>query len=76
MNVQQAGQVAAVFARIAKEWGRLDFLVHSIASAPKEMLRGRVVDASRDGFLQTMDMPQSDAKFGIGALMFGKDRIS
>ena len=46
-NVQQAGQVEAVFARIAKEWGRLDFLVHSIASAPKETLRGRAVDASR-----------------------------
>jgi enoyl-[acyl-carrier protein] reductase I len=56
MNVQQAGQLEAVFARIAKDWGRLDFLVHSIASAPKETLRGRVVDASRDGFLQTMDI--------------------
>jgi enoyl-[acyl-carrier protein] reductase I len=30
--------------------------MHSIASAPKETLRGRVVDASRDGFLQTMDI--------------------
>lgn len=46
----------AVFERIATEWGRLDFLVHSIASAPKETLRGRVVDASREGFLATMDV--------------------
>jgi enoyl-[acyl-carrier protein] reductase I len=56
MNVQDRGQVEAVFARLAADWGRLDFLVHSVASAPKETLRGRVVDAPRDGFLQTMDV--------------------
>jgi enoyl-[acyl-carrier protein] reductase I len=56
LNVQDAGQMEAVFQRLAKDWGRLDFLVHSVASAPKETLRGRVVDASRDGFLKTMDV--------------------
>lgn len=56
LNVQEPGQMEAVFERIAKDWGRMDFLVHSIASAPKETLRGRVVDASREGFLATMDV--------------------
>ena len=56
LNVQEPGQVEAVFARLAKDWGRLDFVVHSLASAPKETLRGRVVDASREGFLATMDV--------------------
>jgi enoyl-[acyl-carrier protein] reductase I len=56
LNVQDAGQMEAVFQRIARDWGHLDFLVHSVASAPKETLRGRVVDASRDGFLKTMDV--------------------
>ena len=42
--------------RIKREWGRLDFLLHSIAFAPKEALHGRVVDVSRDGFLQAMDV--------------------
>ena len=42
--------------RITKEWGKLDFLVHSIAFSPKEALQGRVVDVSRDGFLTTMDV--------------------
>jgi len=56
LNVQDAGQMEAVFQRIARDWGRLDFLVHSVASAPKETLRGRVVDASREGFLKTMDV--------------------
>jgi enoyl-[acyl-carrier protein] reductase I len=36
--------------------GRLDFIVHSVASAPRETLRGRVVDASRDGFLKTVEV--------------------
>jgi hypothetical protein len=38
----------AVFERIAKDWGRLDFVVHSIAFSPKEALQGRVVDVPRD----------------------------
>ena len=50
------GQMEAVFERIAKDWGKLDFLVHSIAFSPKEALQGRVVDVSRDGFLTTMDV--------------------
>jgi enoyl-[acyl-carrier protein] reductase I len=56
LNVCDPGQMEAVFQRLERDWGRLDFLVHSVASAPKETLRGRVVDASRDGFLKTMDV--------------------
>jgi enoyl-[acyl-carrier protein] reductase I len=56
LNFQTPGQLEQVFERIALKWGRMDFLVHSVASAPKETLRGRVVDASRDGFLTTMDV--------------------
>src|SRR5712664_3943999 len=47
---------APVFERIEKEWGQLDFLLHSIAFSPKEALHGRVVDVGRDGFLKTMDV--------------------
>src|SRR3974390_132916 len=54
LNVDDPGQMDAVFQRLARDWGRLDFLVHSIASAPKDTLQGRVVDASRAGFLKTM----------------------
>jgi enoyl-[acyl-carrier protein] reductase I len=46
----------AVFERIAADWGRLDFVVHSIAFSPKGALQGRVVDVPRDGFLTTMDI--------------------
>ena len=56
LDVTAEGQTEQVFARIEKEWGRLDFLLHSIAFSPKEALRGRVVDVDRDGFLRTMDV--------------------
>ncbi len=56
LDVRTAGQMEAVFDRIAKEWGQLDFAVHSIAFSPKDTLRGRVVDVPQDGFLTTMDV--------------------
>ena len=42
--------------RIAREWGRLDFVIHAIAFAPKDDLHGRVVDCSWDGFAQAMQV--------------------
>ena len=56
LDVNTEGQTEQVFERIAKEWGQLDFLLHSIAFSPKEALHGRVVDVDRDGFLKTMDV--------------------
>jgi enoyl-[acyl-carrier protein] reductase I len=56
LDVRVEGQMEAVFERIGKEWGDLDFAVHSIAFSPKEALRGRVVDVDRDGFLTTMEV--------------------
>jgi enoyl-[acyl-carrier protein] reductase I len=56
LDVEQAGQLEAVFAAIAARWGRLDFLLHSIAFAPRSDLHGRVVDCSREGFALAMDI--------------------
>jgi enoyl-[acyl-carrier protein] reductase I len=56
LDVNAPGQMEAVFQRIAKDWGKLDFVVHSIAFSPKDALQGRVVDVSREGFLTTMDV--------------------
>ena len=52
LDVTRAGQMEAVFERIAKDW----IVLHSIAFSPKDALQGRVVDVSRDGFLTTMDV--------------------
>jgi enoyl-[acyl-carrier protein] reductase I len=56
LDVREPGQMEAVFERISKEWGQLDFAVHSIAFSPKDTLQSRVVDVPRDGFLTTMDV--------------------
>ena len=56
LDVSVPGQLEALFAQIEREWGGLDFLVHSIAFAPKQDLHGRVTDSSADGFAQAMDV--------------------
>lgn len=56
LDLRQEGQLEAVFDRISREWGKLDFVLHSIAFAPKDTLAGRVVDVPRDGFLQAMEI--------------------
>src|SRR3974377_2458562 len=56
LDVNVPGQMEAVFERIAKDWGRLDFVVHSIAFSPKNALGGRVTHVTKDGFLTPLDV--------------------
>ena len=56
LDVQNDAQMRAVFDAVAAQFGRLDFLLHSIAFAPKDDLHGRVVDCSLDGFLKATDI--------------------
>lgn len=56
LDVTRPEQQEALFAEIAEKWGKLDFLLHSIAFAPKEDLQGRVVDSSSEGFKAAMDV--------------------
>lgn len=49
-------QVDAVFETVDKEWGGLDFVVHSIAYAEREDLQGRFVDTSRTGFRTALEV--------------------
>ncbi len=56
MNLLNDGELEAVFNRVADEWGSLDFVLHSVAYAPRDDLHGRVTDCSRAGFLQAMDV--------------------
>jgi enoyl-[acyl-carrier protein] reductase I len=50
LDLRGEGQLEAVFDRIKADWGTLDYVLHSIAFAPKEDLQGRVVDCSKEGF--------------------------
>lgn len=56
LDLRIDGQLESVFNRIGEVWGELDFVVHSIAFAPKSSLMGRVTDVDREGFLQTMEI--------------------
>lgn len=55
-DVTKDEQVEAAFAKIKKEFGHLDGLVHAIAFAKKEELEGSFVKTSREGFRIAMDV--------------------
>ncbi|MDX6694498.1 MAG: enoyl-[acyl-carrier protein] reductase [Blastocatellia bacterium] len=55
-DVTRPEEIASAFERVREEFGRLDFLIHSIAYAPKEDLEGAFVDTSRDGFLTALEV--------------------
>jgi enoyl-[acyl-carrier protein] reductase I len=56
LDLRIEGQLEAMFAHLAESWDGIDFLLHSIAFAPKDDLHGRVIDCSKEGFLQAMDI--------------------
>lgn len=56
LDVENEDQLIVLFDKIKSKWEKLDFLLHSIAFAPKEDLHGRIVDVTRTGFLRAMDV--------------------
>ncbi|MCG3146505.1 MAG: Enoyl-[acyl-carrier-protein] reductase [NADH] FabI [Gammaproteobacteria bacterium] len=56
LDVSKAGELEAVFDRVAKDWGTLDILVHSIAWAPKDDLQGGLLNCTAEGFARAMDI--------------------
>lgn len=56
MDVTDSDQIKAVFDTLSEKWGSIDFVIHSIAFAPRDDLHGRIVDCSRDGFLKSMQI--------------------
>ncbi|MDO8975932.1 enoyl-ACP reductase FabI [Reyranella sp.] len=55
-DVTNPASIDAVFAKLEKEWGKLDFVVHAIAFSNKDELRGRYLDTSADNFTLTMNV--------------------
>lgn len=55
-DVQKDEDLDAAFEQVGKEFGGLDILIHSVAYAPTEDLRGRVSHVSRAGFLTALDV--------------------
>ena len=55
-DVQKDEDIAGAFAEAGRVYGRLDFVLHSIAFAPVEDLRCPFVQCSREGFKTAMDV--------------------
>jgi enoyl-[acyl-carrier protein] reductase I len=55
-DVGDDAQIAALMQRVGKETAKLDFLVHSIAFAPREELTGQFVNTTRQGFATALDV--------------------
>ncbi len=55
-DVTKDDDIKNVFKILKEGFGHLDFLVHSIAFAKREELKGKFVDTSRDGYLLAMEI--------------------
>ena len=55
-DVTNQAEVDATFKKVGEEFGKLDFLIHSIAYAPREALDGEYLDTSRDAFLTALEI--------------------
>jgi enoyl-[acyl-carrier protein] reductase I len=55
-DVTKQEEVDKTFKRVGEEFGRLDFLIHSIAYAPREALGGEYLDTSREAFLTALEI--------------------
>jgi enoyl-[acyl-carrier protein] reductase I len=55
-DVTNQAEVDAAFDAVGKKYGKLDFLVHSIAFAPREALEGEFVTTTRDAFRTALEI--------------------
>ncbi|QXE92586.1 enoyl-ACP reductase FabI [Geomonas subterranea] len=55
-DVRSDEEIARLFGEIAGAWGGLDILVHSVAFANKEELKGSFLNTTREGFATALDI--------------------
>lgn len=55
-DVSKPEEIVALRESLEKDFGKIDFIVHSIAFAPKEGLSGRFCDISKEAFDIAMDI--------------------
>ena len=55
-DVANDDEIAALFDQLKERYGKIDTLVHAVAFAPAEDLRGEFVNTSRDGFRVAHDV--------------------
>ncbi len=55
-DVTSDDSIDEVFETLQKDWDSLDFVVHAIAYADKEQLKGRYLATTRDNFVNSLDI--------------------
>lgn len=56
LDVQSDEQIETVFGELAETWGNIDFLLHSVAFAPKAAMANPFVETQRADFLTAHDI--------------------
>ena len=55
-DVTNEGELKATFASLQEAWGSLDFVVHSIAFAPRPAMDGRYIETTRDDWRTALEI--------------------
>ena len=55
-DVLEDDQITAMFEEVERRMGRLDYLVHSVAYAPREALQGLYLDTRREDYLRALEV--------------------
>ncbi len=55
-DVSKQAEIDAVYAKLSETWGKLDILVHCIAFAPVEELKGRFIEVTREGLKTAVEI--------------------
>ena len=55
-DVTSDAEIDAAFAALRERWGELDAVIHSLAFAGRDELKGRYVDTTREGFRLALDI--------------------
>ena len=55
-DVSNDAEIEALFASLKEKYGKIDTLVHAVAYAPANELRGEFINTSREGFRTAMDV--------------------
>ncbi len=55
-NVGSDEEIAALMELVSQSWGGLDILIHSVAFADKDELKGSILSTTRSGFATALDI--------------------
>ena len=55
-NVTSDEEIAAVFSELGRIWDGVDIIIHAVAFANKEELKGTILSTTREGFATAMDI--------------------